>query len=288
MEPAGRGYRVRIDLRVPSSIRRKYRTAVPGARPRRPTLIPSSGPGLPARRRTRLLAIVAVRDEARFLAGFLANVAPHVDGIVALDDGSTDGSRDLLEAHPDVVEVLQVPAGRPAWDEVGNHRRLVAAALCHEPEWLLALDADERLERDFRPRAERVIRRGAPLGFDTVSLKLRDLWGSRDRYRVDGVWGRKRPERLFRARPDHAFDDQPLHACKAPLQARRLRGKAPVADLLLYHLRMVEPADRLARRRRYERADPGARWQPDYGYAYLTDEAGLKLRRLPRGREFEE
>ena len=59
-------------------------------------LMPSWGlPGTGARK-TRLLALLAVRDGMRFLPGFLRNVAPQVDGIVALDDGSSDDSPELL------------------------------------------------------------------------------------------------------------------------------------------------------------------------------------------------
>ena len=42
---------------------------------------------------------------------------------------------------------------------------------------------------------------------------------------------------------------------------------------------MIRREERLARRRRYERLDPTARWQAE-GYAYLTDETGLRLRRV--------
>jgi hypothetical protein len=249
--------------------------------------VPSRGPSMPARRRVRLLALLQARNAIELLPGWLANVTPHVDGIVALDDGSTDGTAELLERAPEVVELIRVPPDRPRWDEVGNHRRLVAAALGNGAGWLLALDADERLEREFRERAERVIRRGRLLGFSAYSLRLCDLWDSPDRFRTDGIWGGKRVARLFRARPDHVFDTRPLHAMKAPEQGR-VRGRWPAADLRIYHLGMLHPEDRTARRTRYERLDPGARYQPDAGYAYLTDESGLRVRPVPAARGFAE
>ncbi len=221
----------------------------------------------------------------RYLPGFLANVEPHLDGIVAFDDGSVDGSADLLKASPCVIETLHADPGRVTWDEVGNYRRLVRAALKHDPEWLISLDADERLEVCFRARAERVIRRGALLGLSAYAVRLRELWGSHDRYRVDGIWGKKAVARLFRCRHDHEFDPRSLHAFKAPLQAQR-RGVFPMADLELYHLRMIHREDRIARRARYEGADPTARWQPGIGYAYLTDETGLRLRKVDPRRGF--
>jgi len=215
------------------------------------------------------------------LPGFVANVAPHVEAIVALDDGSRDGSGDFLAERREVVELLSVPADRPEWDEMGNHRALVEAARGHGAEWALCIDADERLERDFRARAERIIRRGRLVGCSAFAVRFRELWDGPDRFRADGIWGRKNTPRLFRLRPDHEFDTALLHGIKAPLQARPHR----LADLFIYHLGMLTPVDREARRARYELADPDARWQ-SIGYAYLTDERRLRLARVPHRRRW--
>ena len=248
--------------------------------------IPSGGWSIDQRRRTRLLALLAVRDGAEHLPGFLANVSPHVDGIVALDDASADGSAELLAAADAVVEVLHAPAGRDRWDEVANYRRLVAAGIAHGADWLLSIDVDERVERQFRPRAERVIRRGRPLGISAYSLVLHELWDGPQTFRADGIWGRKAVARLFRARDDHLFDTSPVHGFKAPVQAR-WRGRYPLADLRLYHLATVEADARRARRARYEALDPERRWQP-MGYGYLTDETNLRLERVDPRRGYAE
>ncbi len=249
----------------------------------RPPPLPTAG--LPIlRRRVRLLALVAVRDERAHIPALLRNLAPHVDGIVALDDASTDGSAELLEAHPAVVEVLRVPP-RPAWDEPANHRALVAAGLRHGADWLLAIDADERVERSFRARAERAIARGRLLGIKAFRVRLLELWDSTATYRADAIWATKGPARLWRASDDHEFDSRALHGVKAPLQAR-WRGRFPQADLIVYHLGMLHREDRAARLRRYRELDPDERWQPGVGYAYLTDERGLELRPVPRARRF--
>ncbi|CAB4913808.1 unannotated protein [freshwater metagenome] len=237
-----------------------------------------------ARRRLRLIAVLAVRDEAAHLPSWLTNVAAQVDAIVALDDGSRDGSAEILRSHSSVAEVLANPIDRPRWDEVGNHHALVACALRHGAEWIVALDADERLERRFRDRVERAIRRGRARGIEAFALPVLDLWDSPHAFRVDGHWGSRRVPRLFRARADHDFDERPLHAAKAPLQARR-RGEFPKAGARIYHLGMLSREDRTARRARYEALDPDRHWQP-IGYAHLTDETGLRLRRVRALRAF--
>jgi glycosyltransferase involved in cell wall biosynthesis len=228
----------------------------------------------------RLLALLSLRDEIDELPGLIANLAAHVDGIVALDDGSLDGSGEWLETRSEVLEVLHVERG--PYDEPRNHRLLVAAGLRHGADWLLSIDADERVEERFRERAERVIRRGRLLGLKAFAVRFCDLWDSEDRIRVDGIWGRKSAARLFRALPDHAFDDRALHSHKAPLQARAA-GRFIPADLIIYHRGMLTAAVRAARRARYEHLDPDAEHQA-MGYAYLTDEDGIRLEPLPAGR----
>lgn len=244
----------------------------------------SGGHG-PARRRTRLIVTLAVRDDIRFLPGFFDSLSPQADGVVALDDGSTDGSAEYLAGRPEVLELMRNPPDRPEWDEVGNHRALVRAAVRHGADWIASLDADHRVETGFRDRAERLIRRGRALGVKAWSWQVRELWGTEDQWRADGMWGDKRRASLFRARADHAFDERRLHARKAPLQAA-IAGYYLKGDLIVYHLRMVDPADRAERRERYERMDPDAEFQARAGYAYLTDEAGLAVLPVPRDRHW--
>jgi hypothetical protein len=232
-----------------------------------------------------MLAALAARDELEELPGWIENVAAQVDGVVALDDGSRDGTGEWLAGRSEVLELIRVPPERPVWDEVGKHRALVAAARRHGAEWLVCVDADERLELQFRRRAETVIRRGALAGLSAYHLRLRELWDSPDHYRVDGIWGRKRVARLFRVLDDHCFDERSLHGVKTPLQARRVGRWLPVADLDLYHRGMLTAEQRRERRQRYERLDPDSRWQ-SIGYAYLTDERGLRLSRVPRRRDY--
>jgi GT2 family glycosyltransferase len=232
------------------------------------------------RRQARLLALITVKDDLRFLPGLIENLRPHVDGIVAFDNGCVDGSAEFLAAQPEVIELLT--GGDGVLDDAGNHERLVRAAWEHGPDWLLGIDADERVERHFRQRAERVFARAG--AEDAYFIRIREVWDRPDRVRVDGVWGRKRKAALFRARRDHAFDDRQLHGHWAPLNDHP-DGVFPTADLLVYHLRMLHADDREARRRRYETLDPEQRFQ-EIGYGYLTSVDGLSTAPLPYGRDY--
>ena len=135
-----------------------------------------------------------------------------------------------------------------------------------------------------RSRAEAEFDRAEKEGHSAYTLHIRETWDREDRIRVDGWFGKKNKATLFKARPDHLFDDRPLHCQWAPLNDYPNKT-FPQADLIVYHLRMLHPTDRLLRRARYEELDPNREHQA-IGYDYLTDETGLELEPLPEGREY--
>lgn len=238
------------------------------------------------RRRPRILALLAFRNEMRFLPDYFASVRSLVDGVVALDDGSTDGSTEFVAARPEVVELIRIPPRTPhEWSDAVNHRRLVEASWRHAPDWVIGLDADERLEAGFRERAEKEIARARREGHRAYRVHVRELWDDPLLYRADGLWGGKSSARFFEARRDHEFHEQRLHCHWAPLNSRE-HGDFPQADLFLYHLRMLREEDREARRARYDALDPEREFQA-IGYGYLTSTEGLRLERIPRGREYQ-
>jgi glycosyltransferase involved in cell wall biosynthesis len=246
----------------------------------------SNRPSHPKHDEMRLVCLLQVRNDAAYLPDYLANVAPQVDGIIALDDGSTDGSAGILAAHPKVVELIRVTSSSPhRWDEPRNRKLLTDAASRHRARWVVVVDADERMECDFRRRADRIIDQAEIDGSAVFLVVLRELWDRPDQYRADGIWANKRPLRLFRHRQDHQADERAFHGSWAPLNSYPDPGPIPIADLILYHLRMVDARDREARKQRYLALDPSSEFQ-SIGYEYLTDTTGLMLAFPPPGRDY--
>jgi len=232
-----------------------------------------------------ILALLAFHNEIHFLPDYFQNVETQVDGVIALDDGSTDGSGEFASQQSSVLQLIRIPQCEPhIWDEPRNRRLLIEAAWKHEADWLIALDADERLERHFRKRVMAEIERAEKLGILAYAVKYRELWGRADTFRVDGIWGCKSQARLFKARRDYELDLRTLHGHWAPLNSKHM-GSYPEADLIIYHLRMIQRSGRLSRQARYKQLDPQNRWQ-SIGYDYMADESGLLLKKLPAGREY--
>lgn len=243
---------------------------------------------LPVRRprSVRLYGLLAVKDEMRYLPGWFATNARHLDGVIVYDDGSTDGSAEFAAAQPGVIEVLHRPIDAPpGWDESRTRRALYEAAGRHGADWLVAIDADERLESAFGVRARQEITRLGRRGIDAAAIRVLELWDAPDRVRVDGVWNERWRSRLFRWRPGALLDDRRLHGQWSPLDAT-VRGGYVQVDLTAYHLHMIEAADRAERVARYERLDPEHAFQAA-GYEYLTDPSGLRTEPLATGRGYE-
>lgn len=84
----------------------------------------------------RLSAFLIVHNEEKHLAECLASLAGLADEIVVVDDGSTDGSVRIAEAHGAMVVHRE-------FDGFGRQKQ--AALELTTGEWVLSIDADERV-----------------------------------------------------------------------------------------------------------------------------------------------
>jgi hypothetical protein len=164
-----------------------------------------------------------------------------------------------------------------------RRKALIQAAYDAGTRWVLGIDPDERLEAAAGWKLR--VLTSLPL-VESWSFRLRELYAP-DTYRVDGIWGRKRQARLFRLRDSQfplsetgSFDTRPLHQ---PWVGPGLRAWR--SDINLYHLKMITPERRRARRDLYNALDPEGRYQK-VGYDYLADESGAAFERIPAGREY--
>ena len=105
--------------------------------------------------RPLLVCLLAVRNGAAELADYLESAGRFADAVIALDDGSSDATAELLAASPLVARVIRNPArdSYAGWDDAANRQALLDACARARP-------ALGRLPR--RRRADRPRRRGAP------------------------------------------------------------------------------------------------------------------------------
>ena len=207
----------------------------------------------------RLLAVYSFRFDAHLVPAMLANVEPLVDGWVSYDD--------------------RAAANETISDEVPRHLALLEAAREAGAEWVLVVDPDER----FETRMRRVIPSLLDGGANAYSVAFREMY-TPTKYRVDGVWGKKRQARLIRI-ADGIVTEHPHSEHHRSWSTFLPKPRVEAADINLYHLKMITAERRRARAALYSGLDPENRMQA-IGYDYLADETGLRLERIPVGRGY--
>ena len=101
-----------------------------------------------------LFCLTPVKNEAWILERFLACASTWADHIVVADQGSTDGSIEIAQAHP---KVTLVHNASPSYDEGARQRLLIDTArgiAASERRVFLALDADEFLSANWTESEE--------------------------------------------------------------------------------------------------------------------------------------
>jgi hypothetical protein len=232
----------------------------------------------------KVFCLIAVRDEERYLPGFLHHIRDHVDGIVALDDCSTDRTAEILRSERRVLSVLRETRRGPAHaHESSNRHRLLVEAARLKARWVVCADADERLELAFLRRLHGEAGNGERTGRHVRYLQVVNLWNAPDLYRLDGLCGPRWAPRMFRI-PD-SFTERPS-AMHRPWFPPEL-DHAPRAqmDAFLYHLRMIDRAAREARFEKFRTIDPDNAQQA-IGYGHMIDETGLETMPVLEARRY--
>ncbi len=223
-----------------------------------------------------IFAIIAVRDEERYLPGYLHHIRDHVDGIVALDDCSTDRTAEILGREPRVVSILREDrSGPPHANETRNRYRLLVEAARLGARWVLCADADERFDTAFLRRVRREAEQGERTGRPIREVRLVNLWNSREHYRADGRCGPRWAPRMFQV--PNEFSERPFGLHRPWFPAVLDGAPRAYMNAYLYHLRMIDRQDRQKRFEKFRAVDPDHLQQP-VGYGHLIDETGLTLK----------
>ena len=202
---------------------------------------------------SRVVCLLPVRHAAEYLPGYLASAARCCDAIVALDDGSTDETRDMLAASP-LVEVLVTNPPRRSyegWDDGANRNRLLAAAAELQPDWILSLDADERIDADDADALRNFLDSDALPGC-AYGLRHVRMWGENACER-GGHW----LYRLFAYEQGQVFPGRRLHFNPVPTS---IPPRAWIRTTIrVQHFGASSERRRLARLAKYRQADPSGR-----------------------------
>ncbi len=112
----------------------------------------------------RCVAISCVKNESDIVEAFVRHALAHLDRLIVLDHGSSDGTREILQAlvrEGLPLEIVDDPSpGNHQWERMNRLMRDYALAR-HQADWIVPLDADEflvgpphvRFASDFDPES---------------------------------------------------------------------------------------------------------------------------------------
>lgn len=211
--------------------------------------------------RPRLAVLLPARNAVADLPGWFESVERFADAVVALDDGSTDETEALLEAHPLVEVLLRNPRRESyeGWDDSANRNRLLAAAADLDPEWILSLDADERIPVDDAAALSEFIATDALPGL-AYGMRCYRMVGDAQHYDRDALW----VYRLFAFSPGQVFPDARLHFVPIPTSIPRDRRMR--TTIRIQHMSSLDSERRAARLEKYRQADPRCDFQVSYDH----------------------
>lgn len=156
---------------------------------------------------TRLSVIVITRDEAHNIRECLESVR-WADELVVVDSGSTDGTQAVCREY--AAKLIETD-----WPGYGPQKN---RALEHATgEWVLSIDADERVTPELRREIEAAITNP---GFAVYRMPRRSSYCGR--FMRHGGWWPDRVARLFR-RGHARFSDAVVH--------ERLEAQGPIGEL---------------------------------------------------------
>ena len=180
-----------------------------------------------------IAAALIVRDEAVYLRACLESIRHVVDDIVVVDTGSVDGT-------PALAAALGARVYHRAWDHDFAAARNAALGHCGT-EWILYIDADERLEPVGRPDLVTLLAAAPEVAFRMLlrpragSTPYREyrLWRNDPRIRFEGAIHEKVVPAIHAVA---ATDQRPIGVCDLQLthvgyeggQTRKHRRNLPL------------------------------------------------------------
>ncbi len=195
--------------------------------------------------RDSISVCMIARDEEEHIAAALESVKDLADELIVVDTGSKDAT--ILEAKRLGAKVYEIP-----WNDDFSEARNAALSKATR-EWILVLDADERISRDDHETIRALVRGAGPeaFGFEQRTYTNAGSGPGLQAARGDEAQGHASyfsvsQIRLFRADADIRYACE-LHES---VEESLLLAGAPVRDsgLVIHHYGRISPSERVYRK----------------------------------------
>ncbi|HXH98694.1 MAG TPA: glycosyltransferase family 2 protein [Sphingobacteriaceae bacterium] len=225
----------------------------------------------------KVIALVQTYNEKAHIPEALIHLDGICDGIILLDDESTDGTYELAKSEK---LLLKVQKKRKEFDDLENRNLLLDIASFIKSEWLFFIDADERLML-WDSKLEDL----CSVNVNAYCFYLVHLWDSETTYRTDipeqspvGIPGVLHRWRMFKhTGRSQIVNNNKLHFEGSPY----LPDKKVIIPVLIVHYGMLNQQIRERKYHNYIKEDSAERHK---NYRYFLDEDVCleRLEGLPR------
>ncbi len=215
----------------------------------------------------RKLILAQSYNEIEFLTEFLDDMSKYFDGVILLDDGSSDGTYE--QALHDKL-LIKAQKERNGFNDLENRNILLNIASFFKTDWLCFMDIDERFDERYA-NLEEIIQGHSE---NTIWFYFVNVWDSIDLFNVNfpdtnnGLFIRAR---MFKniGRTQIITTQKKLHFAASPL-----KGKGLNAPIMVKHLGHITKERRLKKYNFYKKEDIHNDY-PDYEYL-LNESSELK------------
>lgn len=200
----------------------------------------------------KLIALIPTYNESERISDCLKSVENHCDGIIILDDDSTDQTYEMVQSKK---LLLKVRKKRNAFNDKQNRNILLDIAYYFHSEWFIFIDADERFDERFVDLPEIM----ADPKIDVSGVWIANLWDNMGIYRTNmqdsnpiskiGLWFRWR---MFRNKGRMQITaSRTFHFSSVPYM-----DYTKVSQTLLLHIGYLTIQKRLSKYDFYQMEDP--------------------------------
>ncbi len=212
-----------------------------------------------------IMALIQVRNESKNIDEILPHIEGYCDGIILLDDGSTDDSYKIAEHDKILVKVQKNYKGY--FDDLENRNDLLKLASFFKSKWFFFIDADERFDPRYGDIRNHIANNEK---FDVFRFYLIDLWDDVETYRIDmpdrmhnGIATRAR---MFRNKGSmQIYTNREIHFPAVPYSFN-----VKIVQLLLLHYGNFNQEIRERKYKLYTAQDPDEKKQA-HSYDFLMD-----------------
>lgn len=169
------------------------------------------------KRKNELSLCMIVKNEAETLDTCLRLARRHVDEIVVVDTGSTDGTQDIAREYADVYDEIEWPG---SFSEARNYSLELASG-----KYILVLDGDEYIPNPLHWKRIRKTLRGADV--TGARLRLCNVLAPTSIVATDTIWH----ERILRNHPDLRYKGRVHNQVRQGIETYMERTGEPFVDI---------------------------------------------------------